>query len=132
MVDSNHAYSFTEALAFARRIEPLAISWFEEPLSPEDYAGYAELRQRTSIPIAAGECEYLSHGFHRLFSARAIDIAQPDLCAAGGLTEDQRRGARTSASHRSDSALLGHRHRHGDRLAFHVGLGSATGTPVSG
>ena len=54
MVDSNHAYSRKEALALAQAIEPLDIGWFEEPLSPEDYEGYAELRDRTSIPIAGG------------------------------------------------------------------------------
>jgi len=90
MVDANHAFSLSEALTLARRIEPLGIAWFEEPLSPEDYEGYAELRRRTDIPIAAGECEYLCAGFRRLFEGRCVDIAQPDICAAGGLTEVER------------------------------------------
>ena len=46
MVDANHAYSLSEALSFARQIEELDISFFEEPVSPEDYEGYRELRQR--------------------------------------------------------------------------------------
>ncbi len=87
MVDANHGYSFSEALRFAERIEPLNISFFEEPVSPEDYEGYAELRRRTSIPIAGGECEYLLAGFRRLLSGRCVDIAQPDICGAGGLSE---------------------------------------------
>lgn len=90
MIDANHAYNRSEARALCRAVEPLGIGWFEEPLSPEDYAGYAELRQQTAIPIAAGECEYLVHGFKRLLEAQCIDIAQPDTCAAGGLTEVQR------------------------------------------
>jgi len=87
MVDANHAYTLWEALALARALEPLDIGWFEEPVSPEDYEGYAELRRRTGIPIAGGECEYLCAGFRRLFERRCVDIAQPDICAAGGLTE---------------------------------------------
>jgi D-galactarolactone cycloisomerase len=87
MVDSNHAFSRSEAAELAREIEPLDISWFEEPLSPEDYEGYRELRQRTKIPIAAGECEFLRFGFKQLFENQSVDIAQPDICAAGGLTE---------------------------------------------
>lgn len=90
MVDANHAYSLSEALRFARQVEELDISFFEEPVSPEDYEGYCELRQRTSIPIAGGECEYLLAGFRQLLSQRSVDIAQPDICGAGGLTETKR------------------------------------------
>lgn len=97
MVDANHAYSLSEALSFARQIEPLGISFFEEPLSPEDYDGYRELRQRTSIAIAGGECEYLLAGFRQLLSQRCVDIAQPDICGAGGLTEVKRIAALASA-----------------------------------
>ena len=90
MVDANHAYSRSEAFALARQIEPLDIRFFEEPLSPEDYEGYRELRQRTSIPIAGGECEYLCAGFRHLLSSQCVDIAQPDICGAGGLSEVRR------------------------------------------
>jgi D-galactarolactone cycloisomerase len=71
-------------------LEPLDISFFEEPLSPDDYEGYRELRTRTDIPIAAGECEYLCAGFRQLVAGNCVDIAQPDICAAGGLTEIKR------------------------------------------
>jgi D-galactarolactone cycloisomerase len=90
MIDSNHAFSLREALDLVRRVEEYDITWFEEPLSPDDYAGYRELRERSPIPIAAGECEYGMAGFHQLFTARAVDIAQPDICACGGFTEMQR------------------------------------------
>ena len=90
MVDANHAYSLSEALRFARQVEELDISFFEEPVSPEDYEGYRELRRRASIPIAGGECEYLLAGFRQLLSMRCVDIAQPDICGAGGLTETKR------------------------------------------
>lgn len=87
MIDANHAYSLKEASELARELEDSGISWFEEPVSPELYEDYAELRTRTSIPIAGGECEYLRSGFLTLFKSRSVDIAQPDICAAGGLTE---------------------------------------------
>ena len=90
MIDSNHAYNLREAIALAKAVEEYNISWFEEPVSPEYYNQYAELRQKTSIPIAGGECEYLRFGFQRLFQASAVDIAQPDICATGGLTEAKR------------------------------------------
>ena len=90
MVDANCAYSLAEAARLAQLLEPYSIGWFEEPLSPEDYEGYAELRTRTTIPIAGGESEYLLAGFRHLLADRCVDIAQPDICGAGGLTECKR------------------------------------------
>ncbi|NME67808.1 mandelate racemase/muconate lactonizing enzyme family protein [Flammeovirga aprica] len=90
MIDSNHAYNYREALELCKRIEHLNIGWFEEPVHPEDFKGYKALRENTHIPIAGGECEYLKHGFKRLFENDSVDIAQPDICATGGLTEVKR------------------------------------------
>jgi D-galactarolactone cycloisomerase len=87
MIDANHAYSLKEAIQLALAVEQYNISWFEEPVSPENYDCYAELRTKTTIPIAGGECEHLCAGFLNLFQKRCVDIAQPDICAAGGLTE---------------------------------------------
>lgn len=87
MIDANHAYNLNEAIEFSNKVEHLGIKWFEEPLSPELYESYFELRSKTKIPIAAGECEYLRYGFLNLFQKRSVDIAQPDICAAGGLSE---------------------------------------------
>ena len=90
MIDANHAYSYREAVELARKVEKYDISWFEEPVSPEDYEGYRRLRENTTIPIAGGECEYLKFGFKRLLDNECVDIAQPDICATGGLTEAKR------------------------------------------
>ncbi len=90
MVDSNHAYGFREAVQLSKKLEPLNISWFEEPLSPEFYHQYNELRSKTTIPISGGECEYLRFGFHQLLRNKSVDIIQPDICASGGLSEAKR------------------------------------------
>ena len=90
MIVSNHAYTYTEALELSKKLEKYEISWFEEPVSPEFYEQYAELRQKTTIPIAGGECEYLRFGFHQLLKNKSVDIIQPDICACGGLTEAKR------------------------------------------
>jgi D-galactarolactone cycloisomerase len=87
MIDSNHAYSMKEAIQLCVSLKDLNIAWFEEPVSPELYENYSQLRDKTDIPIAGGECEYLRHGFLQLFQHRSVDIAQPDICAAGGITE---------------------------------------------
>jgi D-galactarolactone cycloisomerase len=90
MIDANHAYNLREATYLANALKDYNISWFEEPLSPEYYEQYAELRSKTNIPIAAGECEYLRFGFHRLLKNNSVDILQPDICSCGGLTEAKR------------------------------------------
>lgn len=87
MVDANHAYDAVAAIRLGRLIEPCDIAWFEEPVPPEDVAGYRAVRAALSIPIAGGECEFTRFGFRDLFAAHALDIAQPDTCAAGGITE---------------------------------------------
>lgn len=96
MIDANHAYNLSEAIQLAKAVEELNIGWFEEPISPEFYEQYAELRSKTSIPIATGECEYLRFGFHRLLQNKAADILQPDICACGGLTEAKKIAALAS------------------------------------
>ena len=90
MVDANHAYNLREAVELSKAIEQYNIAWFEEPISPEYYEQYAELRTKTRIPIAGGECEYLRFGFQTLLQSKSVDIIQPDICATGGLTEAKR------------------------------------------
>lgn len=87
MIDANHAYDAVSAIALGRRIEELDIGWFEEPVPPEDVDGHARVRAALTMPIASGECEFTRLGFRTLFERQAIDIAQPDTCAAGGLSE---------------------------------------------
>ncbi len=87
MVDANHAYDAVAAIRLGRMIEPYDIGWFEEPVPPEDLAGYRAVKAALSIPVAGGECEYTRFGFREVLTSQAIDILQPDTCAAGGLTE---------------------------------------------
>lgn len=87
MIDANHAYDSVAAIRLARKIEDLDIGWFEEPVPPEDIDGYVRVRQAQSIPVAGGECEFTRFGFRELLTRGAVDIVQPDTCAAGGLSE---------------------------------------------
>lgn len=90
MVDANHGYSLYDAQWLAKRFEELDISWFEEPISPHDLKGYADLRTKTCIPLAGGENAFTRYAFHEIIEARAMDIVQPDICCCGGITEAMR------------------------------------------
>src|SRR4051794_16825208 len=88
MIDTNHAYGVAEAIRLGRELEEMGwrLRWYEEPVVQEDLDGYREVRRALRTPIAGGENEYTAFGFRTLFAARALDIAQPDLCIAGGFT----------------------------------------------
>ncbi len=86
MIDTNHAYGVADAIRLGRALERFDLRWYEEPVAPEDLAGYGEVRARVAIPIAGGENEHTLFGFRDLLGARAIDIAQPDIGSAGGFT----------------------------------------------
>ena len=62
-------------------IEQYYIHWFEEPVSPLDVPAHLEVKAASSIPLPGGECEYTRFGFQKWFEARALDVAQPDVCA---------------------------------------------------
>lgn len=86
MVDSNHAYGQHEALSLGYAMADMNLRWYEEPVVPEDIAGYAHLRSKLPMAIAGGENEHSLYGFKALFEAGAVDIAQPDIGSCGGFT----------------------------------------------
>ena len=87
MLDANHGFDVIEAVELGNRVAHLNIGWFEEPVVPDDLDSYREVRDRQPIPVAGGECEFTRWGFREVLNRRAIDILQPDTCAAGGISE---------------------------------------------
>ncbi len=87
MIDANYLFSFNRALELCKLVEPLGITWFEEPVYQNDAALLADLRRHTSIPIAAGQNEGHRFRHRELIVNRAVDIAQPNVCSVGGYTE---------------------------------------------
>lgn len=75
-----------EAIQMVRSIEPFRPFFVEEPLSPEDYDGYAQLARAVDTLIACGEQEATEWGFQTLIERGGIDVVQPDLSRCGGFT----------------------------------------------
>ena len=86
MVDANQGLTLDRARRFARRVEDCRLQWLEEPFPKRDVESYVQLRAATEIPLAAGEREYGRAPFRRLLQTGAIDVVQPDLLRAGGVT----------------------------------------------
>ena len=87
MVDANHAYNKNDALYVGSGLDEMDIYWFEEPVAPEDYGGYKELKEKLKTNIAGGEAEFTKYGWNQLIKNNCIDIAQPEVCGLGGITE---------------------------------------------
>jgi D-galactarolactone cycloisomerase len=87
MVDANHCFNVPQAINIGRELERLDVYWFEEPISPEDLDGYVEVTRALDVAVAGGENEFGKFSFRAILEKRAMDIVQPDVCAAGGLTE---------------------------------------------
>jgi L-alanine-DL-glutamate epimerase-like enolase superfamily enzyme len=87
LVDGSHRYSPETAEWMGGILVDRNAFWFEEPFPPEDIDSYVALRPRLDVPLAAGENDFGVQGFRETLRARAVDIAQPDACRAGGITE---------------------------------------------
>lgn len=75
------------AKILAKELEPYRPMFIEEPVLPENNEALAEITKHTSIPIATGERMYSRWDFKPLFESGYVDIIQPDLSHAGGITE---------------------------------------------
>ena len=75
------------AKALLKKLEPYAPMFVEEPVLPEHNDVLPVLQQMTSIPLATGERMFSRWDFKRVFEDRSVDIVQPDLSHAGGLSE---------------------------------------------
>jgi L-alanine-DL-glutamate epimerase-like enolase superfamily enzyme len=85
--DSFLAWTLKETLRLAEAFVEFGVDWIEEPLSPDDLDGHAELSRRSPIPIAGGEHEYNEIGFREVLRRQALQVWQPDACWCGGLTQ---------------------------------------------
>ncbi len=96
-VDANHCFTVPQAIRLGRMMEPLDLLWFEEPISPEDHEGYVEVTRALDMAIAGGENDFTRWGFRDIIARKAMDIVQPDVCAAGGISECRKIAAMASA-----------------------------------
>jgi galactonate dehydratase len=93
------------AKGFMRELEYLKPMFIEEPVLSDNREAFARLAQYTSTPIATGERLYSRWDFKPFFDQGAIDIIQPDLSHAGGISEVRRIAAMAEAY---DIALAPH------------------------
>ncbi|PMR71694.1 L-fuconate dehydratase [Halomonas heilongjiangensis] len=88
MMDANQVWDVDEAIANMRELAEFDPLWIEEPTSPDDILGHAEIRRRLApIGVATGEHCHNRVMFKQLLQAGAIDYCQIDAARLGGLNE---------------------------------------------
>ncbi len=75
------------AVNAAQMLKDYDVRWFEEALVPDAMEDFKQLRQRSPVPIATGECITRRQNYLPWFENRALDIVQPDVTKVGGISE---------------------------------------------
>ena len=86
-VDAGCRLDLPNAVELARRLEPLNVACFEEPIMQNDVRLLADMRRRTTIPLSAGQNEGQAYRFRDMLVAGAVDIVQPNAIITGGMTQ---------------------------------------------
>ena len=86
MADANEAWRVDQAARALNELQPFDLVWLEEPIRPDDFAGYAHLRAQGKVPLAAGENLHTVAEFAHLIGAGGVDFPEPDLTTCGGIT----------------------------------------------
>jgi L-alanine-DL-glutamate epimerase-like enolase superfamily enzyme len=88
MVDVNGTWDAETAISQLKRWKPFDVYWLEEPVPPDDLAGYARVREKAGATFIAGGEQHVGVGeFRALITQGGIDFAQPNASATGGITD---------------------------------------------
>ena len=86
MADANEAWRVDQALKASNELANFNLTWLEEPITPDDFRGYAYLKNNGATPIAAGENLHTLKEFQQLFYYDGVDFPEPDYTTCGGFT----------------------------------------------
>ncbi len=93
------------AKVLAKKLEQFDPMFIEEPVLCDNWEAFPEIAAACNIPIATGERLFSRWDFKKLLSVGGVDIIQPDLSHAGGITEVKKIGSMAEAY---DVALAPH------------------------
>src|ERR1019366_2963157 len=96
MLDCYMALDVPYAVKLAKAVSEFRLLWMEEPVPPDQPDGYRRIKDAVpELLITGGEHEFTRYGFRDLIEKKAVDILQPDIYRAGGLSELKKIAARS-------------------------------------
>ncbi|MDP6055576.1 MAG: mandelate racemase/muconate lactonizing enzyme family protein [Dehalococcoidia bacterium] len=87
LVEAHAKFNVMNAIQIGQRLEEYRPLFYEEPVSQERVSELLEVRNKVNIPIATGERLYTKFPFAEIVDRHAVDVLQPDIANAGGITE---------------------------------------------
>jgi L-alanine-DL-glutamate epimerase-like enolase superfamily enzyme len=99
LVDPNNAWNVKETIRMANRFKDQNLYFIEEPIPTDDKEGLQIINSRIDVPVAGCETAYTRHEFRELIENRCVDIVQPGVTWAGGITEARKIAIMASAHH---------------------------------
>lgn len=98
MLDCYMALDVPYTISLAKAVAEFKVLWIEEPVPPDQPDSYRRIKDAVpEILITGGEHEFTRYGFRDLIERRAVDILQPDIYRAGGISELKKIAAMASA-----------------------------------
>ena len=87
LIDAHGRFDVPTGITIAKEIEPFKPMLLEEPVPPNNLEALKAVRDKSPVPISAGERLYTRFDYNELFRLRAADYIQPDVSHAGGIME---------------------------------------------
>ncbi|MBA3687094.1 MAG: mandelate racemase/muconate lactonizing enzyme family protein [Planctomycetes bacterium] len=98
MIEGHCRFSVGQAVRIGRRLEPFAISWFEEPCPHHRISDTIEVARNVPVPVSSGESLSSKQQFSELIESRIIAVYQPEIMVLGGISQARQVAAMAEAA----------------------------------
>jgi len=99
LIEGHGRFNVPTAVRIGQALEDFDITWFEEPIPPDDMEGMQEVKRRIRVPLAGGERLYSRWDYNEYIRRRLVDFIQPDVSHCGGIGELKKIATMAESTH---------------------------------